>query len=143
MRKRMEKLASQLINTQMRLTECPANLDKYDGSAYKYFLEWTDSYKIYKAFKTQAEVIDFLNEVKENDGIAYTDWGEAKIMQTEAMSVKKIRGVTRLSQKEFAEKYEIPQRTLENWEAGRRTPPDYVLKLLMRVIEEDYEMKES
>ena len=88
-------------------------------------------------------MIDFLNEVKENDGIAYTDWGEAKIMQTEAMSVKKIRGVTRLSQKEFAEKYEIPQRTLENWEAGRRTPPDYVLKLLMRVIKEDYEMKES
>lgn len=59
MRKRMEKLAAKL-NNQMILTEMPANLDLYDGTSYKYFLCWTVTHNIFKAFQTQREVVEFL-----------------------------------------------------------------------------------
>ena len=51
--------------------------------------------------------------------------------------IKEIRECSGLTQKAFAEKYEIPQRTLESWEAENRTPPNYVIKLLERVVQED------
>ena len=53
------------------------------------------------------------------------------------MKIKEIRSMTGLSQGKFAEKYSIPVRTLQNWEAGHREPPEYVLKLLLRCVEED------
>ena len=39
-----------------------------------------------------------------------------------------IRGNT--SRVEFSRKFHIPIRTLEEWDAGRRTPSDYVINLL-------------
>ena len=50
------------------------------------------------------------------------------------MTIKEIRAMTGLSQARFAEKYGIPKRTIESWEAGDRNPPPYVIKLLDRVI---------
>ena len=35
-----------------------------------------------------------------------------------------------MSRKEFSEHTGIPVRTLEDWEAGRRTPPDYIPRLI-------------
>ena len=35
-----------------------------------------------------------------------------------------------MSRKEFSEHVGIPVRTLEDWEAGRRTPPEYVPRLI-------------
>lgn len=49
--------------------------------------------------------------------------------------IKALRQSTGLTQAAFAEKYEIPKRTLENWEAGSRVPPEYVIKLLRYRIE--------
>lgn len=46
------------------------------------------------------------------------------------MTVKEIRELTNLSQKEFSEKYHIPKRSIENWETGTRSCPIYVLELL-------------
>ena len=40
-----------------------------------------------------------------------------------------------MSQRGFSQKYGIPLRTLEEWLAGRRTPPSYVIDLLAKVIE--------
>lgn len=54
------------------------------------------------------------------------------------MNVKELREFTGLSQKAFSEKYKIPKRTIEDWEAERRTPPEYVINLLKRVIKEDF-----
>jgi len=56
------------------------------------------------------------------------------------MTIKDIRKLTGLSQAEFSEKYEIPKRTIEDWEAGVRKPPKYVLKLLERVVIYDYKI---
>ena len=35
-----------------------------------------------------------------------------------------------MSRKDFSEHTGIPVRTLEDWEAGRRTPPDYIPRLI-------------
>lgn len=54
------------------------------------------------------------------------------------MTIKEIRTLTGLSQAKFGEKYEISKRTIEEWEAGRRKPPEYVVKLLERAVKEDF-----
>lgn len=71
--------------------------------------------------------------------------GEVKIRQTgmqwELIPVNRIlqiRKRTGLSQVRFCEKYEIPKRTLENWEQGSRECPEYLIKLLDRVVREDF-----
>jgi len=51
--------------------------------------------------------------------------------------IRELRDKTGLSRKKFSEKYGIPVRTLEEWESGRRTPPEYVVRLLGYVIEFD------
>lgn len=44
--------------------------------------------------------------------------------------IKSIRARTGLSQKAFSELTGVPQRTIENWETGKRIPPEYVVNLL-------------
>ena len=53
--------------------------------------------------------------------------------------IKEIRQLTGLSQAKFAARYEIPKRTIENWETGKTEPPEYVYKLLLRVVVEDFQ----
>ena len=52
-------------------------------------------------------------------------------------SIKEIRQLTGLSQTKFAEKYQIPLRTLQDWEAGRREPAEYLVALLERAVRAD------
>ena len=47
-----------------------------------------------------------------------------------AKLIKELRESTGMSRKEFSEHTGIPVRTLEDWEAGRRTPPEYIPRLL-------------
>lgn len=61
--------------------------------------------------------------------------------QEVTMDIKELRKLTGLSQTAFGEKYDIPMRTIQNWEKGVRIPPTYVLKLLERVVKEDYNME--
>ena len=44
--------------------------------------------------------------------------------------IREIRNKTGLSRKDFAAHVGIPLRTVEDWEAGRRTPPDYIPRLI-------------
>lgn len=45
-------------------------------------------------------------------------------------TTKEIRKIAGLTQKELSELTKIPKRTIENWESGKRVPPDWVLILL-------------
>ena len=47
-----------------------------------------------------------------------------------AKQIKELRESTGLSRKEFSLHVGIPVRTLEDWEAGRRTPPEYIPRLI-------------
>ena len=55
------------------------------------------------------------------------------------MTIKEIRALSGLTQKEFEEKYGIPKRTYEAWEMGERKPPQYVLDLLEKAVRQDKE----
>ncbi|MBO4701733.1 MAG: helix-turn-helix domain-containing protein [Lachnospiraceae bacterium] len=46
------------------------------------------------------------------------------------MKIKGLRERVKMSRKEFSEHTGIPVRTLEDWEAGRRTPPEYIPRLI-------------
>ena len=52
--------------------------------------------------------------------------------------IKALRAITSLTQKEFAQWYEFPKRTLESWEGGQRKPPKYILNCLERLIRIDF-----
>lgn len=52
-------------------------------------------------------------------------------------NVRSIRATTAMSQAKFAAYLDIPKRTIENWEAGLRKCPDYVLSLIRYRIEHD------
>ena len=47
-----------------------------------------------------------------------------------AKTIKELRERTGMSRKEFSKHTGIPVRTLEDWEAGRRTPPEYIPRLI-------------
>ena len=53
------------------------------------------------------------------------------------MNIREMR--TRLgdTQSEFAARYHIPFRTVQNWETGLRKPPEYIMTLLESRIQED------
>lgn len=92
--------------------------------------------------ETQNEVISFYDELNESgDG---SNGEAAKKVQNfidefnlNNYTIKEIRSLTKLSQVNFAAKYGIPRRTLENWESGTNNPPQYVIDMLERTVEND------
>jgi len=44
--------------------------------------------------------------------------------------IKELRNQTGLNRKDFSAYIGIPLRTIEDWEAGRRTPPEYIPRLI-------------
>lgn len=48
--------------------------------------------------------------------------------------IRELRESTGLNRRQFCEKFEIPYRTVTEWELGHRNAPPYVLKLLAYYI---------
>ena len=46
------------------------------------------------------------------------------------MTIKEMRMMTGMSQAKFSVYFDIPKRTIEDWEAERRKCPDYVRALI-------------
>lgn len=49
--------------------------------------------------------------------------------------IKEARISADLTQSGMSERFGIPKRTIEDWEAGRRNPPDYVERLIIAELE--------
>ena len=64
---------------------------------------------------------------------------EDDLKQKENMSTTEMREHLKISRAEFSRRYNIPIRTLENWESGKSKCPDYVRQLLERAVLEDCE----
>lgn len=47
-----------------------------------------------------------------------------------AKEIKELRESTGMNRKEFSQHTGIPVRTLEDWESARRTPPEYIPRLI-------------
>ncbi len=45
-------------------------------------------------------------------------------------TIKELREATGMTQKDFSEYFHIPKRSIENWESGTRSAPDYVVELI-------------
>ena len=74
-------------------------------------------------------------------------WSAENIVKLEELTGRPftiIRKMSGLTQDGFSKKYGIPKRSIENWEAASdtayREPPQYLLKLLERVVKEDYKL---
>lgn len=59
-----------------------------------------------------------------------------------AIKVKELRLEMNMNRTEFCEYFGIPYRTVQDWEAGKRKLPDYVLRL-MRYKYETEKLKEQ
>lgn len=53
------------------------------------------------------------------------------------MNIRELRTQLGDTQSEFAARYNIPFRTIQNWETGKRKPPDYIVDLLQTRIQAD------
>lgn len=64
---------------------------------------------------------------------AYIEKGAIFMTQSEILEVAKSQ--SGMTQKEFAEYFGIPYRTVQDWFAGRRNMPEYVLRLMIYKLE--------
>ena len=55
---------------------------------------------------------------------------ERGYIMTIAETIKQLRESVGMTRKEFSQHTGIPVRTLEDWEASRRTPPEYIPRLI-------------
>ena len=60
-----------------------------------------------------------------------------------AKEIKELRESMGMNRREFCDYYGIPYRTVTDWEAGRRTMPDYVLRLLKYKAETEKMLKDA
>lgn len=51
------------------------------------------------------------------------------------MTIKEMRAQSGLSQSKFAAMFNIPVRTLQAWEQEQSTPPEYVVRMMERIIQ--------
>ena len=51
-------------------------------------------------------------------------------------NIKESRLEAGLTQQKMSDLTGIPKRTIEDWEAGRRTPPSYVERLVIKELKE-------
>ena len=51
------------------------------------------------------------------------------------MTIKEICEKYNFTQTALAKRFDIPLRTVQDWHAGRRTPPDYVVKMMIEILE--------
>ena len=60
-----------------------------------------------------------------------------------AAKIKELRQSVGMTRKEFSEHTGIPVRTLEDWEAARRTPPEYIPRLIAYQLKYEQMMREK
>lgn len=61
----------------------------------------------------------------------------------EDLTFRAVRKLSELTQAAFSQHYNIPIRSVQNWDTGERVPPDYLLELLAAdVITEKFESHE-
>ena len=62
---------------------------------------------------------------------------------TIAETIKQLRESVGMTRKEFSQHTGIPVRTLEDWEASRRTPSEYIPRLIAYQLKYEELLKEK
>lgn len=123
-------------------------IGKVDGNKVKVFIQdqFFPNIVNMDEDEKQAAIEKFMEGVIESD---YSEaWDKYPIEELEGndilwekeipTSITEIRAISGLNRTKFAEKYGIPYRTIQDWEAGKSKPPAYVLPLLERCVREDF-----
>lgn len=100
------------------------------------------------SLKDAKELVNILQNAETDKNVSYEyedNWinglhsGEEIINVVESMNntlnVKELRQATGMSQSKLAEYFGIPVRTLQDWEQGKRKPPEYVPKMMKRILQ--------
>lgn len=64
-------------------------------------------------------------------------------IEKQIRTLKEVRDILDVNRTEFSRYMGIPLRTLEEWEAGRRKMPDYVLRLIVYYVKTQKWLKEN
>ena len=64
-------------------------------------------------------------------------------IEKQIRTLKEVRDILDVNRTEFSRYMGIPLRTLEEWEAGRRKMPDYVLRLIAYYVKTQKWLKEN
>ena len=64
-------------------------------------------------------------------------------IEKQIRTLKEIREILEVNRTEFSRYMGIPLRTLEEWEAGRRQMPEYVLRLIADYVKTQKWLKEQ
>lgn len=59
------------------------------------------------------------------------------------MTIKELRAKSGMTQKQFAAYFNIPKRSIENWEEGHRKCPQYVVELAEYKLKNDGKLKKE
>lgn len=62
-------------------------------------------------------------------------------LMSRGKEVKELREKMGMNRREFSDYYGIPYRTVQDWEAGKRELPEYLLRLMKYRAEVEYMMK--
>lgn len=57
------------------------------------------------------------------------------------MTFKELRQASGMNKKQFSEYFEIPYRTIQNWEGGQRECPTYLLELMKYKLKKEQLIK--
>ena len=82
-----------------------------------------------------------MSEPKEDNNMT----NNHELMEAFSERLKQVRNAASLSQQGMADRMLIPKRTIEKWETGERTPPEYVQRFvlleLVTLVPEDEQLE--
>ena len=115
-----------------RLIESASRYDKDEFELYVSEAGWQDWLE---DFVSEDEEEPDEKEVETINIVLRQAWD---IAMEQKDKIRQIRDLSGMRRKDFAEKYNIPIRTIEDWESGRSNAPAYVKDLLERAVREDF-----
>ena len=59
------------------------------------------------------------------------------------MTFNEIRQASGMNKAQFSRYFEIPYRTIQDWEYGKRKCPEYLLKLMQYKLEKEHDNKKE
>lgn len=89
-------------------------------------------------FMRWAEELEFYSEQIAESGILYSIW----LFSVDHTSVK-IRNFTGMNRAGFCRRYNLPERTVVNWDQNKNYPGDWVLNLLCYAVLSDVHSAEK
>lgn len=123
---------------ELNITDCKIIYKNAVETSYQLFTYNSElDFRIIKLSDEVYSKIDFVGsdfKFKRNVNLLTPLFNKEKDI---TMPIKELRILLGDTQEQFALRYNIPKRTIENWESGKRTPPTYMIQLLTRVVKED------